>query len=386
MGALNVLIVNATLASFTGTETYVKDLALELLRRGHKPVVYAPRLGQIAEELRRSSVQVVDNLNDVEIVPDVIHGNHNTELITALLQFPSTPGIFFCHSPRDWISTPPVHPRIVAYVAVDDFCRDRLTLEHGISEEQVEVHLHGANLERFKPREPLPDRPTRALVFSNNANRWTHLNTVREACDRKGIMVDVMGAGVNASEPNPEMHLQKYDLVFAKARCALEAMAVGSAVVLCDVFGSGPMVTTSEFEKLRRLNFGIRTLDQKLDADVLVNQIAQYDPHDAAQVSRMVRTSCNLEKVVDKAISLYQRVIEEFRERPAPDSAAEDRAVAGYLRWLTLAVHQRDNEYESLLANSPTLRLRNAVGRIPLVGKVLNRLGRAARGDGPQES
>ena len=36
-----------------------------------------------------------------------------------------------------------------------------------------------------------------------------------------------------------------YDLVFAKARCALEAMAVGAAVVLCDTHGLGPMVTSA---------------------------------------------------------------------------------------------------------------------------------------------
>jgi len=385
MATLKVLIVNATLASLTGTETYVKDLALGLLRRGHDPVVYAPRLGQIAADLRRSAVPVVDQLNDIGIVPDVIHGNHNTELITALLQFPSTPGIFICHSSRDWISAPPSHPRIVAYVAVDDTCRERLVEKHGIPEEDVEVHLHGANLERFKPRQPLPDRPARALVFSNNANRWTHLNAVREACRRKRIEVEVIGSGVNSSELYPENVLQNYDLVFAKARCALEAMAVGTAVVLCDAFGAGPLVTTGDFERLRRRNFGIQTLTEKVEADLLVSQIERYDPNDAAEVSRVVRSNCNLESVIDNALSLYTRVIQGFGERPAANWEDENRAVADYMRWLTLAVHQKHSEYESLLANSPTLRLRNELGRLPLVDQLLNRLGHAARGDGSRE-
>lgn len=50
-----------------------------------------------------------------------------------------------------------------------------------------------------------------------------------------------------------------YDLVFAKARCALEAMAVGCAVVLCDVGGLGPLVTRAQVQHLRRWNFGRRT-------------------------------------------------------------------------------------------------------------------------------
>ena len=40
MAGLTILIANATLASRTGTETYLRDLALGLLRKGHSPIVY----------------------------------------------------------------------------------------------------------------------------------------------------------------------------------------------------------------------------------------------------------------------------------------------------------------------------------------------------------
>jgi len=226
MLGLRILITNATLASLTGTETYVRDLALGLLRKGHTPIVYAPELGELAWELRNATIPVIDNLGSLGVTPDVIHGNHNTELMTALLQFQGVPAVFFCHSWTDWISSPPSHPRILAYVAVDDTCRDRLVCEHGIPEERLRVMLHAADLERFKPRTPLPLRPLRALVFSNNANKWTHLSAVREACAQAGIELDVVGSAVNASSSSPESLLGNYDLVFAKARCALEALAV----------------------------------------------------------------------------------------------------------------------------------------------------------------
>src|SRR5262245_18302763 len=115
MGGLKVLIVNATLATLTGTETYVRDLALGLLRKGHSPIVYAPELGQIATDLNRSTVPVVDNFKNIGTVPDIIHGNHNTEPMTAFLQFEKVPSIFVCHSWADWISAPLAHPRILAY-------------------------------------------------------------------------------------------------------------------------------------------------------------------------------------------------------------------------------------------------------------------------------
>jgi hypothetical protein len=382
MSGLKILIVNATLATLTGTETYVRDLAKGLLRKGHSPIVYAPELGPIAEALRRDTIPVVDDLKSVGVIPDIIHGNHNTELITALLHFEAVPAIFYCHSWRDWISAPPSHPRILAYVGVDDTCRDRLVGEHGIAEKCVRVQLHGVDLQRFEAREPLPDRPARALVFSNNANQWTHLNAVREACNRAGIKVDVVGSGVNASALRPEALLSKYDLVFAKARCALEALAVGNAVVLCDAAGSGPMVTTAELDQLRRLNFGIRALSEKVDPDLLVREIERYNPGDAAEVSRRVRASADLETVVADALSLYREVIAAFRDRPRANWQEENRAVAEYLRWMTLAVRRKQAESEALLANSLTLRLRNRLGRLPLMERVIRGVAQVARRDG----
>lgn len=382
MAGLTVLIANATLATLTGTETYVRDLALGLLRKGHRPIVYAPQLGHIAEELQRATIPVIDDLKRAVATPDIIHGNHNTELITALLQFPNVPAVFFCHSWVDWISSPPLHPRIIEYVAVDDACRDRLVIENTIPAERVRVRLHGVDLERFKRRAPLPQRPARALIFSNNASQWTHLHAVREACNRAGIELDVVGAGVNASHPNPEHLLVNYDLVFAKGRCALEALAVGTAVVLCDAAGSGPLVTSSELDRLQRLNLGIRTLSERVDPDLLSREIARYDASDATEVSRRVRRNADLNNVVADAIALYHDVIERFRARPTCDPVEENHAVAEYLRWLTLTARTERAKYEAMFANSPTLRLRTTIGRLPLMNKLLKPLAQIARRNG----
>jgi hypothetical protein len=379
MSGLKVLIANATLATLTGTETYVRDLALGLLRKGHSPIVYAPELGRIADELRRATVPVVDNLNLIGALPDIIHGNHNTELITSLLQFENVPAVFYCHSWTDWISAPPAHPRILSYVAVDDTCRDRLVLEHGIAEERVRVQLHGADLERFTARGPLPAKPVHALVFSNNANHWTHLNAVREACKRASIKLDVVGSGVNAPAINPEALLGDYDLVFAKARCALEALSVGTAVILCDAAGCGPLVTSADLERLRRLNFGIRTLTDKAEVELLLKQIERYDATDAMEVSRRVRATSDLESLIDEVVDLYREVIAEFRERPPIDPTEENRAAAEYLRWMTLAVRGKQAQFETMLVNSPTLRLRNQLNRVPLMNKLLRPIAQFAR-------
>src|SRR5678816_1337501 len=214
---------------------------------------------------------------------------HQAETITALLHFPGVPAVQFCHSWSHWEETPVRFPRIRRYVAVDHTCRDRLLYQHGIPEEQVTTLLNFVDLERFQQRRlPLPSRPGRALVFSNYASEATHLPVVQEACARANIRLDVMGSNAGTANSNPERTLGEYDLVFAKAKCALESLAVGTAVILCDASGLGPMVSMGNLEQLRPLNFGIRTLREPLRVDLIAREISLYDPADATEVSKVL--------------------------------------------------------------------------------------------------
>ena len=359
---LRILITNNALAARNGTTVYVRDLALGLLKRGHTPLAYSTILGDVADELRAASVSVVDDLNQLEIVPDVIHGHEHMETMTALLHFPGVPAIHFCHSPIVWYDTPIVFPRVLRYVAVDHACRDRLMVRHGIQEDRIRVLLNFVDLDRFKVRNtPLPSRPKRALIFSNYANSQTHVPAVREACRRAQIQLDVVGSGGKNESVRPEEIVGEYDLVFAKGRCALEALAVGSAVILCDAPGVGPMVTTGEFDKLRPLNLGLSTLRESLSPDVLMREIERYDSADAAAVSRLVRATAGHEFVIDELISLYEEVIDEYQTSARMSSDEEGRAAAAYLRQLKIdfATH-----------GAASLRLRERLERFPIFGRV----------------
>src|SRR5262249_52125577 len=151
------------------------------LKRGHTPVAYSTVMGEVAAELRAGTVPVVDNLDAISIPPDIIHGQHHLETMTALLRFPRVPAVYFCHGWLPWEEAPPRFPRILRYVAVDHTCRDRLLFEHGISESRIKVLMNFVDLDRFQPREPLPARPRRALVFSNRIADDQVAN-IRAAC------------------------------------------------------------------------------------------------------------------------------------------------------------------------------------------------------------
>jgi len=389
MKRLRILITNNTLADRAGTELYVRDLAIALLERGHTPIAYSSLLGEVARELRGATIPVVDHLDSLAVPPDIIHGHHHLETMTALLSFPGVPAIYFCHGWIPWEEEPLHFPRILRYVAVDQTCRDRLIYEHAVPEDRVRVLLNFVDLNHFKPREPLPDRPRRALVFSNNASDYTHLGAIREACARTGIEIDAMGARAGNVCARPEEVLGGYDIVFAKGRSALEALAVGAAVVLCDAAGAGPMVTTDEVERLRPLNFGIRALRESVNPDAIARQIARYSAKDAAEVSRWIRVSAGLDAAIDELLALYREVIEEHKQNEPQDLAAELRAAGTYLRrWVPNLTAQRQMrmQYEQLKADhmniqsSATVRLGNRVVALPILGPLIKSLARIVAG------
>jgi hypothetical protein len=352
---LRILITNNSLASRAGSELYVRDLAIGLLERGHTPIAYSSSLGEVAQEIRAATIPVIDNLDALAVPPDIIHGHHHLDTMTALLRFPSVPAVSVCHGWLPWEETPPRFPRILRYVAVDHPCRDRLLFEQGIPEDRIQVLLNFVDLERFKPRGPLPARPQRALIFSNQANEYTQTPSIREACARHGITVDVVGLSAGNVCARPEEILGRYDIVFAKGKAALESLASGAAVILCDALGVGPMVTSSQLDDLRPLNFGLRTLRDPVNVDILDQQIARYDAVDAAKVSRLVRASSGSDAIVDQLVAIYQDIIAENQSVAAPTRDDEVQAAAAYLRWLAptlksiYAIEQRASLAEKCL-------------------------------------
>jgi hypothetical protein len=339
MKPLRVLIATYDLSLRGGTQMYVRDLAAGLLSRGHTPIVYSPQLGQVAREIKELTIAVTDDLKSLAATPDLIHGNHSLETVTAMLQFPRIPALQTIHGNLGFLSAAPKLSRILRYIPVDFTCYERIVFEHGIPEEKVRVILNGIDLERFKARADLPPRARRALVFSNYTANGNYVRMIRKACRRHGLSLDVVGAGV-AESLKPEQILPRYEIVFAKARCALEALAVGNAVVLCDFAGLGQMVTSADVSELRRLNFGHRTLRNKLSPDLIANEIAKYDPNDARSVSQTIRAASDVNNMIDELVQEYRELLATFGGSPSSDAERESREVAAYLQWLSKEIHQ----------------------------------------------
>jgi len=368
---VRVLITAASLDAVGGVQIYVRELAAWLLAHDHSPVVYAPRLGDAAAQLRRLTIPVIDDLSTMAVAPDVIHGNGPVETMIAMLHFSAAPALFTCHAWRGPTGRPPHFPRLLRCVAVDDTCADRLRHEEGVPPGQLTVLLNGVDVTRYPARTtPLPPRPRRALVFGNAAHETTHLPAIREACRRSGIeVVDVAASSSGTFVDAPETILGDYDLVFAKAKCALEAMASGAAVILCDVAGVGGMVRSADVARLRRQNFGARTLVHAVETEVLAREIAAYDAADAAVVSDTIRRTAASDDLHARIAELCEELIVEQARTPI-DREAEGRAAAAFLRLVTAS----DSEQTSRL--NLVVQATHRVLQAPVVGPVLTRAAR----------
>jgi hypothetical protein len=144
-----------------------------------------------------------------------------------------------------------------------------------------------------------------------------------------------------------------YDLVFAKARCALEAMATGAAVVLCDARGLGPMVTTGDFEWLRTFNFGQGVLTRPLSSAAVLSELRRYDPVNAGQVCDRVRSEACLEVSAKSWIRLYEEILTEARAGLPDDAAGPLAAARMDMRYRWEARVERQEAWWRLLERFP---------------------------------
>ena len=344
---MNILLAVCTMTSRTGAEWFVYDLALALKARGHSVIVYAPLMNDMVDPLRFRCVPCVTDLQQIATTPDIIIGNTFAETILCLAHFPETPVISICHDRSAHHGRPPFFSRIRQHIAVDANCAERFTLENGIPESKIKIIQNGVDLARFKPRGLLPKRPKRAVIFSNYATENQETQVIRTVCSSLGIELTVMGSGTNNQVYAPEQILPDFDLVFAKARCAMEAMVVGCAVILQNEgMGIAGMVTRANVVDWHAWNFGRKLLQHPIDALHVQQAIEAYSSEDATQVSTYMREHASLDITVTAFEHLAQCVVASESSAIPIDVAQENREFARYLYELNQALTQKDRLLE----------------------------------------
>ena len=333
---MRVLITNLFLAKNSGSEVVVELLADGLCRAGHQPMILAPTLGPQAARMRTRGHIIVDRAADVPATPDIIHAQHTPVALAAMAAFPQTPTVFACHSASFEMEAPRPHPQITRWIAVDDLCRDRC-LSRGVPADRLTVILNPVDLERFARRPALPAKPRRALLLTKNLG---HAAAIRGACVSQGVELVELGPATGRISDAIENELPNYDLVFATARMALEAAAVGCAVIVCDARGFAGYLSAERLDAWRRLNFGAGLLSRPTTEQFVAEAISAYDARDAAIVTDRLRQEASLTDSIARHLAVYETALAD--PRPTPREVA-----AGTASWIeNLVPMSRGGDWE----------------------------------------
>ncbi|MEM7147278.1 MAG: glycosyltransferase [Verrucomicrobiota bacterium] len=338
---MKVLITNTRLDRRGGSEVVVQLLARHLQARGHTVMAYTGHPNEVRRLLDLDSVPVVNDIKNLTFAPDIIHGQHHLDTMSAIAALPESPALFHSHG-GVWKDALPFHPRIYKYLAISRFMAERHQIECNLSPSQIEVLLNGIDVSKFHTVRELPPHPKKALLY----NRIFHLEhpltkTIRNACARHNINLDVIGLAAGNKIDKPEEVLPSYDIVFASGLSAMDAIASGCAVISIGRTSCGAMVTPDNFDHYREANFLTPANSNPATTEKISGELARFSPESSQTVTRRLREEADFNSVVDRLVDIYESIITQHQSTN-PDYEKESVALSAYLRMITPLIKVTD--------------------------------------------
>jgi len=235
-----------------------------------------------------------------------------TELFAA---FPNVPSIFQHHVPSAAVEPMVRHPNIRARFGVSTLACEKIREVLGSPADGILGNY--VDLSTFGERGPLPAVPKRWLVICEKKHGLRHLGKIVLLAIRAGAVLSAIGPRVKRLVENVPAKAAAFDLVFASARCALEAAAAGASVIVTDYRGVAGFWNSSNCHALLDGNLGGETFNLPAQLGTLWTAIGQYDPEEARRVSTIVREKADLEKGLSRLEATYQQVIARSNGQPA---------------------------------------------------------------------
>jgi hypothetical protein len=333
---LKILFTQRDLKYRSGSELFTIETALAMRDRGHEVRVYTPGGGNGMVLLRSKGIHVETRLSDLEWQPDIIHGQHHLQAITALLRFPQTPMVYYMHGGIPWVEQPPIHGRILKYVVMCEALIEGMETNYHIPKKKVVAISNFVDLNRFSRVRNVAAKPSRALIFGNYRYSPEQMNEIEAACIETGLSLDKKGWNFGMVSEHPEIDLLQYDIVFAVGRCALEALAVGCAVIPVFPGLACSLVTSENLSRMRYTNFSPRKYspEAQLDKEWLISQIQRFSSQDTTAVTQFVRNECGMGVAVEALERVYRETIELHQEMKPLTLDDEYSQLHNYLEWI----------------------------------------------------
>jgi hypothetical protein len=125
---------------------------------------------------------------------------------------------------------------------------------------------------------------------------------------------------------------------------ALEALAVGCAVIVVGERGLAGMVTTDVVSSWRDHNFGFALLTRPVSVHSMMNEVHRYNPADSARVSEFVRRHCSLSLYLDRLEAIYRDMLVKSSLTPEDRSTAMIQLAEAFRSLVTAFQRQKQTE------------------------------------------
>ena len=324
---------NNTLCFLAGTETWTETLAKEFKRLGHDVTLYSPVLGIISNKLEEDGIKCMDELkgNQRGISTrshaldeaagdfDVIICSHYHITKNLHMKYPNIPvistihGIY--HKDEHGENILPGHPvtefRVDRYISVSEEVQDLLLSKYRIKSKIIRNFF---DLDRFKKRGNLPEKPQTILVNSNNfGKRHDIYKNIKQVAEHYGAML--FGIGYLLKQVYDTENIVKFaDIVFGAGRSVLEGACMGKIGIVHDLQGTGGVITPGSYKTLRKTNFSGRKWKAKrefLSPREIIAQIdAAWNQKSVDVVYEHIKKNHNVKVAAKEFIKIAEELIE----------------------------------------------------------------------------
>jgi hypothetical protein len=289
-------------------------MAEQFERLGHEAGLYAESRGEMAELAESRGFTVTGPGGELPRESDAIVARDAVAAGVLAQRSPRAPLVFVAASEIFDFQQPPQLPGMVsAVVALEDGVAERM---RALAVEQEVVRLrHPVDIDRFRPRAPLHDRPARVLLLSNYL-RGDRRELFERACSELGAEVELGGLD-EATTMDPASAINRADVVVGKGRSILEGMACGRAAYVYDIAGSDGWVTPESYPALEADGFGGRTGRASADAAAIRGDLSRYTPELGQAARDLVLANHMASRHAQELLAL----IGKARPRAAPNGS-----------------------------------------------------------------
>jgi hypothetical protein len=269
---MRFVLANRQLTGVGGTEVHLGTVAEHLERLGHEAHLYAPEVGAFGEHLRRRGLKVHDSVHGLPETCDVVFSQDGIVVYEMAERYPEALGVFrICGDVHDFQLPPQLDGAVDLVVVLSDRY-ERVARATAIRAPILRMQVP-IDVDRLAPNGAIGPRPQRAVLLGNYGERNA---LIRQVWGEQGVEVREVGG----DEPSFDVAaaVASSDVVVAKSRAALDAMACGRAVYVYDLFGGDGWVTAEAYPALEADQFAGQATGRVIDAAALSADLDTYEP------------------------------------------------------------------------------------------------------------